>query len=131
MLLLLWFVYILAEAIVQGYFFESDEKFKPDYRILWLFRGAASILHGILLQTENPEHYYNFKDYGVAVVFQMCTFWILFDLILNKLRGKKWNYIGGSDSSQFDKLKPVLYWFLKGLALICAIVSFFLYLKIT
>jgi hypothetical protein len=51
-MIFLWFLYIIGEAFTQGYFFRKEENFKPDYRILWLFRGFASILHGIALQTK-------------------------------------------------------------------------------
>jgi hypothetical protein len=120
-MIFLWFLYILGEAFIQGYFFRKDESFRPDYRILWIARGWASILHGIALQVPDWEYY------GYAVGFQLCSFWILFDLILNLRRGKKWHYIGGSDSSKFDQLAPIPYWILKAVALIGVVIFYHLY----
>jgi hypothetical protein len=120
-MLFLWFLYIIGEAFTQGYLFKKDEKFDPDYRILWIFRGGASIFHGVALQVVD------WRDYGFVVGFQLCTFWILFDLILNRLRGKKWNYIGGEDSSAFDRIKLIPYWILKSFALIGVVIFYHLY----
>jgi hypothetical protein len=123
-MIFLWFLYIIGEAYGQSIFFKKSESFKPDYRILWIFRGFASILHGIALQinSELTE-----LQYVYLVGFQLCTFWILFDLILNKLRGKKWHYIGGSDSSKFDRIAPIPYWILKAFALIGVVLFYHLY----
>jgi hypothetical protein len=124
MILLLWFLYIFGEAYGQSIFFKKDESFKPDYRILWIIRGIFSILHGILLQIK-VEFYELEPLYMIG--FQMCSFWILFDLILNELRGKPWHYIGGSDSSKFDRIAPIPYWILKAFALIGVVLFYHLY----
>ena len=126
MILLTWGIYIIAEALVQGHMFKTEENFRPDYRILWLFRIGASILHGILIQT-NDYYYYNFLDYACAVGFQMCSFWIFFDLSLNYLREKPWYYDGGEDSSEFDQMPNVKYWILKSFAFLGIFLFYFLY----
>jgi hypothetical protein len=123
-MLFLWFIYIIGEAFTQGYYFREEESYKPDYRILWLFRITSSILHAIVLQIK--WEFYGW-DYPIVVGFQMCTFWILFDPILNKLRGKKLTYRGGSDSSAFDRIAPVPYWIFKSIAFIGIFIFYYLY----
>jgi hypothetical protein len=124
MILFLWFFYIIGEAWYQGYRFRKDESYRPTYWMLWGARIFASILHGISMQTK--FEFYGW-DYPIVVGFQMCTFWIVFDIILNLRRGKKWHYIGGSDSSKFDRIAPIPYWILKAVALIGVVIFYHLY----
>jgi hypothetical protein len=124
LLLSIWFIYIFVEAKVQGYLFKKDEGFKPDYLILFFVRGAASIIHGgPILHVENMAHY------ATLLIFQSTSFWIVFDLLLNKSRGKKWNY-RGEQSGWLDRIdSDVLYWSLKILAVIGFFVSAYILLN--
>ena len=59
---------------------------KPNYLIMFILRGMAAILHGILF---NPHNLY---DYLPIFIFQITSFWIFFELGLNLVRGKHWLY---------------------------------------
>jgi hypothetical protein len=47
---------------------------------------------------------------GYAIIYSIVTRWAFFDIILNLLRGKAWNYT--SDTSSGDQIQSVL-WFMK------------------
>jgi len=50
---------------------------KPNYIQMFVIRGMAAIAHGILF---NPH---NMWDYAPVFVFQITSFWILFEIGLN------------------------------------------------
>lgn len=87
LLLLPWFIPIFINAWM-------DRKgAKRDYRIVFIFRVMASILHGILMQV-SPSYSDDFywPEFLPILVFQVTSFWIFFELILNKLRGNSMFY---------------------------------------
>jgi len=119
--MLYWLIYILLEAFIQGKLIKKGEK--PIYLVVFLIRGAISIIHGVILNVE-----YNTWQYPILLAFQVCSFEIIFDFFLNLLRLEKWNYKGKS-SGWIDKL-PYPYWYtLKGLALIGMVFFYILGLK--
>lgn len=121
-LLASWILYPIMEAIIQSYLIE-EKNWKPNYLMLFTIRGMFSIVHGIIMNVE-PYPWY---DYPVVVLFQCFTFWIVFDVVLNVLRGKEVEY-RGKTSGWLDRLIPeFLYWTLKTLALAGAIIIFMVY----
>ena len=85
--LILWLVFIAAETY-RNYYLIEVKKTRPMYLQSFVLRGMAAILHGILF---NPH---NMADYFPVFIFQVSSFWLLFDLSLNYLRGKPMLYMG-------------------------------------
>jgi len=107
--MILWIIYILAEVLIQSYLIDK-KNWKPVYFQLFVIRGMAAIVHGIYLDV-SPE------TYLPVIVWQVCSFWILFDLGLNIARGKAW-YYRGKTSGWLDRIPSgVIYWAGKVIAL--------------
>lgn len=62
------------------------------------------------------------------IVYQVTLFYLVFDLWLNKKRGKAWDY-QGKDSGWLDKLGKPYYYFLKGVCLILFVLSIYVLWK--
>jgi hypothetical protein len=120
-LLTIWFIYPIIEALIQAYLIEK-KNWKPVYFQLFIIRGIASIVHGVIMDVEP----YPWWDYPLLILFQATSFWIIFDLLLNTLRGKQW-YYRGKTSGWLDRVLPIyVYWINKATALIT-----FVYILIT
>jgi len=113
--MILWAGYIIAEILIQSYLIEK-KNWKPVYFQLFIFRAMAAIVHGIYLDV-TPETWWP------VITFQVCSFWILFDLGLNLARGKKW-YYRGNTSGWLDSLPEAIYWNGKVMTLAIGIVAF-------
>lgn len=118
LVIFIWLVYILSEVFVHEYIIEVKKK-RPFYLHFFLQRGIASVLHGVLYLWLCFESYgveTSIENYIPLFIFQATSFWILFDLGLNLLRGKKW-YYKGKNSGWIDNLPPPIYYTLKIIAL--------------
>lgn len=104
---ILWFLIIELE-VWRNYYIIEVKKQAPSYLLSFILRSMAAIVYGILF---NPQ---NFNDYSPILIFQVTSFWIVFDLSLNILRDKEIFYTG-HESGWLDKLGkiPLLYLFLK------------------
>jgi len=112
-----WLIYILLEAFIQSKYIKVGNK--PPYLVLFLIRGMASIIQGgAILNVQ-----YGTWQYPILLGFQVCSFWIVFDLFLNYLRGEKWNY-KGANSGKLDKISYPYYYILKGISLILCIIFY-------
>ena len=123
LVIFIWLVYILSEVFVHEYIIEVKKK-RPFYLHFFLQRGIAAILHGVLylwLCFEAQGIETSIKNYLPLFVIQVSSFWILFDLGLNLLRGKDWWY-KGKNSGWVDRLSVYIYWPLKTIALITALI---------
>lgn len=112
LLLLLWLIPIAANVYV-------DRKGrKPNYVIMFILRGMVAIGHGILF---NPQ---NMWDYVPVFIFQVTSFWLIFEIALNIVRGKDILYYDRSegDSGIIDRFfkwtGPTAHFFAKLAALI-------------
>lgn len=85
--LLIWIVAILSETY-RNYYIIEIKKSRPNYLQSFVLRGMAAILHGILF---NPH---NMGDYLPVLIFQVTSFWLLFEVSLNYLRHKPLLYYG-------------------------------------
>lgn len=94
LLLLLWLI-----PIAVNIYIDKDGK-KPNYLMVFVVRGMAAILHGILF---NPQ---NWNDYFPVFIFQITSFWLLFEIGLNLLRGREVFYYDRKehDSGWIDKI---------------------------
>ena len=111
MLIFTWLIYILAEAKIQHYLIET-RKWKPNYIQLFIIRGMAGIIHGILIDVGSLSHMtgslhefqmWQYKMGATLIIFQCCSFWLIFDLTLNYLRNRPIDYRGKS-SGWLDRL---------------------------
>lgn len=68
------------------------------YRIKTFIRSAIMIANSIisLLLSHNPLNVWNI---AALTVLQSAVFWLFFDILLSLLRGKEWDYIGKTASS--------------------------------
>lgn len=93
--LLLWLVFIAAE-VYRNYRIIEINHSRPSYLKSFVVRGMAAIMHGVLF---NPV---NMHDYWPVLIYQVTSFWVLFDLSLNWLRQKPMLYMG-KQSGLIDK----------------------------
>ena len=102
----LWFLFIGLEVYRNWYIIEK-KKSKPDYLQSFILRGMAAILHGVFLDVQNTA------EWVPILAFQLCSFWVLFDLFLNFVRGKEIFHIG--TANWIDKYlgKSDMYWVFK------------------
>lgn len=88
-----WFLFPIAEGIVQGLLFKYKKGFghvpgDSFYIQIFIIRGIAAILHGALVVNAQP---------GVFVPlfgFYACAHWLVFDVVLNLMRKKDIDYEG-------------------------------------
>jgi hypothetical protein len=122
--MIIWLLYPLIEAFIQSRLIAKG--WKPIYFQLFIIRGMVSIGHGIFMGAEPVV------EYPLLVVFQACTFWVVFDLLLNYFRNKPWNYIG-KNSGWIDRIGSEgnfwtgLYWAFKILAVLISLVIFMIW----
>lgn len=105
----IWLLYILVD-VIGNYILIEKLHTRPNYLVLFIIRGTSAILHGILLDTQPSE-------WPELLVFQVTSFYLLFDILLNILRKKPLLY-RGKNSGWLDKLPTPLYIALKVICLI-------------
>lgn len=111
----LWFLFIAAE-VWRNYHIIEKNKVVPNYLQSFILRGMASILHGIAVGVVNT------KEYALLIVFQCCSFWIIFDIALNLSRGK--SPIHRGKKGWIAKIPEDGYWVLKVAALVLGVVTY-------
>jgi hypothetical protein len=104
-----WLIFIVVDILLNWQMIRRGVK--PIYLVSFFYRGITAILHGGLIM-----NVHNWRDYWPVFVFQTTSFWILFDLGLNLLRGKPWWYKGAS-SGYLDRIPTSPFWVLKLLAI--------------
>lgn len=134
MLIITWFIYIFAEAKIQHYLIEK-RKWKPNYLQLFFIRGIVAILFGGFIGVGSLSHYsitlydfqmWQYKQGLTLLLFQTTTFWLFFDLTLNYLRDRPWDY-RGKTSGWLDRMPYDLWVVGKVLAVIVAVWSGWFY----
>ena len=120
--MIFWLLYPIVEALIQAY--QIKQGIRPNYLQLFVIRGFAAIMFGAIVVQPHKE-----IEGIILLTFQVSSFWILFDPILNKLRGKPFTY-KGKDSGWLDKLPTGIYWSLKVVALVVAVISYYLFQNI-
>lgn len=91
---MLWFIYILLDAMANWYIIEKKKE-RPFYLVFCIIRGIAAIVYGGLILDVQPET-------ALAwFLFVTCSFPFLFNTTLNLSRGKKVVYFG-ADSGWID-----------------------------
>lgn len=91
--LLLWLI-----PIGLNVYADKDGR-KPNYLLMFVLRGIAAILHGVLF---NPQ---NMGDYWPVLLFQVTSFWLIFEIALNIVRGREIFYydMKEKDSGWLDR----------------------------
>lgn len=131
-----WLIYILIEAKVQHHLIEK-RRWKPNYLQLFIIRGIVCLLWGSLIVRVGALSEYGltqdlelwmYKQASAYFLFATSSFWILFDLTLNFLRDRPWDY-KGKTSGWLDKLPYPIWYSGKIVALVLAGLSSWYYLK--
>lgn len=117
--MILWLIYPIVEAFAQFHYIKKGDK--PNYLQLFIIRGFFAIVFGAIIV--QPETY---LESAYMFAFQVTSFWLIFDPLLNKLRGNPFTY-KGKDSGWLDKLPDWIYWSLKVIALIVYVISYIVY----
>lgn len=116
--LLIWLLFPAANAVLDWYIIER-RKVYPDHLIEYIFRGFVIILYGVLVfKTEDENQGY------CVFAYEVLSFYIVFELLLNILRSKPWNYVG--KNSAWDKILSRhrwLYYTLKTISLAGALLA--------
>ncbi|OPZ93157.1 MAG: hypothetical protein BWY74_01254 [Firmicutes bacterium ADurb.Bin419] len=105
--MLFWLVYILSEALVQDKYIKRG--WNPHYLTLFFIRGVFSTIHAFSIGITC------WKEYVILLLFQICSFWTIFNPLLNKLRDKDWDYQGSEKggSGWLDDLPKQAYYILR------------------
>lgn len=117
--LLLWLVYIGVDVWTNYVIIEKNDS-RPNYLLMNIVRGVAFILYG--------RFFWDLSlDLQALYVFLYCTtsFWILFDIGLNRARRKHPLYIGQHSGwiDQYGFKYPAIYYLGKVIALAALIFS--------
>ena len=109
--MLQWIAYIIIDVLVNWYWIEKEKKV-PNYIILTIVRIWFFIAAGITVPIE-PSTFLRW------LLYCFCSFWVLFDLGINLMRGKRWNYLGtNSFIDSLGIMYPQPFWAIKGLCLV-------------
>lgn len=101
---------------------------KPEYLVQFILRVMASIIHGSLFVSGTAD----WPVYLVVVIFQVTSFWILFEVVLNFIWGEHPLYFDHKekDSGYIDRFFAwmgetgwVLHFIAKAFALILCVLS--------
>jgi hypothetical protein len=106
---MIWLLYIAIDATINYWWIEVKKK-RPDYLLMFIARGIFVILYGVYIDIQNP------REWWPILAFQLSSFWIIFDLLLNSLRGRNLLY-KGKNSGWIDRLPSWIYYPMKLVAL--------------
>lgn len=112
----LWVIYILLIEVPRNYYIIEVQKTRPDYLQSFIIRGMVAIIHGAVWLDSNGVHDVSSLSVKELLLlwwpilsFQLASFFVLFPVLLNIFRNKKWNY-RGKNSGFFSRLPNWIYW---------------------
>lgn len=116
--ILLWLLVPIANAVLDWYIIERLKK-PIDHLVEFIFRGFAAILYGsLVLKAQAGTHG------AMVIVYEVTSFYLIFELLLNLLRWKPADYLGkNSAMDRFFSQYRALYWIFKIFSLSGAILS--------
>lgn len=117
---MIWLTFIVAE-IARNYVLIEGLEQRPHYGWSAYIRFIAGALFFFHAYPDPATSGFPAVTYAL---FQWSSFYILFDLILNILRGKPIFY-RGKNSGELDKLPDTKYYLLKGATLVVLILTLF------
>lgn len=94
--LLIWFVFIFAHAYRDHWLISIKNKHPIYWKSFLFIRLPIGISYLFLWSWHNWIHKFNY------ILFECTSFWLMFPLILNKMRGEVPFYLGKS-SGWFDE----------------------------
>jgi hypothetical protein len=109
-----WLLFIILE-IRRHYVIVEIDKERPNYLASFGMRAFFGFV-GVCIMYPYVDPVMEIYKAWVYVLFQLTSFWILFDLGLNLYRQKPW-YHKGKNSGWLDKLPVPIYWSCKAIAL--------------
>lgn len=115
---MIWLLFVALE-IARNYVLIEVLDMRPHYGWSRIIRLGAGALF-FFWYFPDPATM-GFAPWNYAL-FQWTSFYVSFDLILNKLRGKDWDYTG-KDSGPLDKLSKRKYHLLKAASLVILILT--------
>lgn len=103
--LLCWLLIPIVNAFIDAWIIERLKQ-PIDHLIEAIFRGMVMILYGALVfdAQDGPQ--------GMAVIiYEVASFYLVFELVLNLLRRKPWNYLGNTAALDrfLSKRRPIYY----------------------
>lgn len=115
--LLLWILYIAVDVWINYRIIEVNDS-RPNYLLMNIVRGVAFIVYGRLIWDASIELTYDWTVFRVTdetsymTMYCITSFWILFDLALNRARKKHPLYIGPHSGwiDQYGFKYPALYY---------------------
>lgn len=122
-----WILFIFLE-VFRNFYIVKVKKSSPFYTESLIIRAIASILHGVLLDSVS------WKDYFFLLLFQVSSFYVLFDILLNTfLLRKPFLFYLGKNSFIDRTLSKIPLWgliIIKIIFLALSVFSFISYVKI-
>jgi hypothetical protein len=128
--LLLWIFYIALDVWINYRIIEVNDS-RPNYLLMNIVRGAAFVVYGRLIWDASIELTYGWDVFRVTeetfymTIYCLTSFWILFDLGLNRARNKHPLYIGQNSGwiDQYGFKYPSVYYLGKLCALAALVYS--------
>lgn len=116
--ILIWLLIPIANAVLDWYIIERLKK-PIDHLIEFIFRGMAAIIYGsLVLKARGGTHG------AMVIVYEVASFYLIFELLLNLLRWKPADYLGKESAmDRFFYRYRALYWILKIFSMAGAILS--------
>jgi hypothetical protein len=104
LLLITWMFVVALEAFIHRSLIVRGHK--PNYLQWFIIRGMLAIVHGAIADVSNMSEYFP------LLVFQLCSHFVIFNPLLNKLRSKNFWYLGET-SGYMDPFFLKHMWFYK------------------
>lgn len=125
---MLYWIIAIGIEVCRNYYLIEKLKERPNYLTSFGIRCFLGLLAIILTFGDQFDPVVTgIKDYIPYIIFQVTSFWLLFDIFLNLSRDRPIGY-KGKNSGWLDKLPTAYYWLFKGIALITMIYTIF-YIK--
>lgn len=106
--LTIWLLLVIIIAFIHHYIIETMDT-RPIYAQWWIIRGFAAIIHAVFSDAVNIDWTIEaMVDYWPMLAFQVCSYYLIFDPFLNKLRKLPAIY-RGKDSGWMDRM-PMPAW---------------------
>lgn len=108
--LITWLLLVIIITFIHHYIIEVNES-RPIYMQWRIIKGFLAITHGAFSDAVNIEWSIEvLVDYWPLLIFQLCSFYLIFDPLLAKLRKLPRPFLyRGKDSGWMDRL-PMPAW---------------------
>jgi hypothetical protein len=117
----LWVVLVLITDKIHYYWITRNVK--PVYRQWFIIRGMMALIHAVLTdELVIRWSMQTMKDYWPMFLFQISSYYLIFDPVLNWMRGLSWRY-QGEESGWMDKLPTWAYLTAKVLCVVVLVYS--------